>query len=120
MDDKFVTLVRRLEEKAGDVSWQKTDDEQTFETDFAGFGVQIAQVEVEGEEPLFTLRLLDTDGEFLDEFTDEDLTDILSRTETVDPSEMFEVMRGIHRTARRSATGVHRAVDAILEALAEE
>ena len=120
MDDKLVTLVRRLEDKAGEVSWEKTEEEETFETDFAGFGVQIAQVDAEGEESLYTLRIYDTDGEFLDEFSDEDLTEILNRTEPTEPSEMFEVMKGIHRAARRSAMGVGKAVDAILEALAED
>jgi hypothetical protein len=120
MDDKLVTLVRRLEDKAGEVSWEKTEEEETFETDFAGFGVQIGRDDAEGEEPLYKLRLFDTEGEFLDEFTDDDLTVILNRTEPTEPSEMFEVMKAIHRTARRSAMGVGKAVDAILEALAED
>ena len=120
MDEKFVTLARRLQAKAGDASWEKTDDEETFETDFAGFGVQIAQVETEGEESLYTLRIYDTEGEFLDEFSDEDLTEILNRTEPTEPSEMFELMKDIHRAARRSAMGVDKAIDAILDALAED
>src|ERR1700691_5464295 len=63
MDDKLVTLVRRLAAKAGDVSWGKTEEEETFETDLAGFGVQIGRAEADGEEPLYTVRLFDTEGE---------------------------------------------------------
>jgi len=119
MNEKLVTLARRLQAKAGDVSWEKTEDEGTYETDFAGFGVQISEVETEGQEALYTIRIFDADGEFLDEFSDEDLTEILNRTKPTEPSEMFAVLQDIHRAARRSAMGVDRAIDKILDALAE-
>ena len=92
MNEKLVTLALRLQAKAGDVAWEKTDDEEAFETDFAGFSVQIARLETDGEETLFTIRLFDTDGEFLDEFTDEDLTEILNREKPTEPSEMCGIL----------------------------
>jgi hypothetical protein len=118
MSEKLVKLARALQAKAGDVEWEKTEDEGTFEADFAGFGVQIAQVETEGEETLYTLRIFDADGEFLEEVSDEDLTEILNRKEPTEPSVMFEIMQDIHRAARRSAMGVDKAIDTILDALA--
>jgi hypothetical protein len=119
MNDKLVTLAQRLQAKAGDVDWEKTDEEGAFETDFAGFGVQIARIEAEGEETLYSIRLFDAEGEFLDEFTDEDLTEILNREKPTEPSEMFAVLQDIHRSARRSAMGVDKAIDTILDALSE-
>jgi hypothetical protein len=114
-EEKLVTLVRRLHDRGGSVSWDKTDDEDTYETEFAGFAVQIA--EIEDGEPIYTLRIFDEGGALLDEFTDEDLTEILNQTEPTEPSVMFALMQDIHRAARRSAMGVDKAIDTILGAL---
>jgi hypothetical protein len=117
MDEKLVTLVQRLRARGGGIGWERTDEEGTFETDFNGFAVQIS--ESEGEEPLYTLRIFDREGAMLDEFTDEDLTEIMNRSEPTEPNVMFTVMQDIYRAARRSALGVDKAVDAILAALGD-
>ena len=114
-EEKLVTLVRRLHDRGGNVAWEKTDEEDTFETEFAGFALQIA--ETDDAEPIYTLRIFDESGSLLDEFSDEDLTEILNQTEPTEPSVMFAVMQDIHRAARRSALGVDKAIDAILGAL---
>jgi hypothetical protein len=114
-EEKLVTLVRRLHDRGGAVMWDKTDEEDTFETEFAGFAVQVAESD-EGE-PVYTLRIFDETGALLDEFTDEDLTEILNQTEPTEPNVMFALMQDIHRSARRSALGVDKAIDAILGAL---
>jgi hypothetical protein len=119
MSEKFVTLARRLQTKAGGIEWEKTDEDGTYETDFAGFGVQIAEIDEEGEETIYVLRIFDQEGVLLDEFSDEDLTEILNLKNPTEPSEMFELMQDIHRAARRSAMGVERAIDTILSALAD-
>ncbi|HEY2513537.1 MAG TPA: hypothetical protein VGI39_21865, partial [Polyangiaceae bacterium] len=87
MSEKFVTLAERLHSKAGSAEWERTEDEGTFETEFAGFGVQISEIEDEDEETLYTLRIFDGDGNLLDEFSDEDLTEILNRKKPTEPSE---------------------------------
>ena len=114
-EEKLVTLVRKLHARGGSVAWDKTDEEDTFEADFAGFAVQIS--ETEDGEPIYTLRIFDDAGALLDELTDEDLTEILNQTEPTEPAVMFALMQDIHRAARRSALGVDKAIDTILSAL---
>ena len=119
-DDKLVTLARKLHKqtRAGHVEWEKTNEEGVFEADFAGFAVQLSEAIAE-EEPVYFIRIFDREGVLLEEFSDEDATEILNRTTPTEPSVMFEVLAETYRGARRVAMGVDKAVDSILSALGE-
>jgi hypothetical protein len=115
MDNKQLTLVRRLQTGAGTLAWEKSEGEEAYEAESGGFTLQI--VEVAGTDPLYIIRLYDQESTLLDEFSDEDLTEVLSRVKPTEPSEMFTVMQDIFRAARRSALGADRAIDAFLSVL---
>jgi hypothetical protein len=115
MENKQLTLVSRLQTGAGNLAWEKTDTDGAYESQTGGFTLQIQ--EVAGEDPLYVIRLFDKDSALLDEFSDEDLTELLSRTKPTEPSEMFTVMQDIFRIARRSALGADKAIDAFLAAI---
>jgi hypothetical protein len=116
-DDKLVTLARRLntQTRSGKIAWEKTSEEGVYEADFAGYAVQLS--EVADEEPVYFVRIFNDDGVLLEEFSDEDVTEIVNRTAPTEPSVMFELMAETYRRARRVAMGVDRAVDSILSAL---
>ena len=118
-DDKLVTLARRLhkQSRAGNVAWEKTDEEGVYEADFADYAVQLS--EVVDEEPIYFIRIFDREGVLLEEFSDEDLTELLNRETPTEPSVMFELMAETFRKARRAAMGVDGAVDTILSALGD-
>jgi hypothetical protein len=119
-EDKLVTLARRLHKqtKAGSVEWEKTGEDGVFEADFAGYAVQLSEV-VE-DEPIYFVRIYNRDEVLLEEFSDEDLTEVLNRTSPTEPSVMFELMAETYRKARRAAMGVDKAVDSIISALGAE
>jgi len=116
-DDKLVTLVRRLRSRGGNVKWDKTEEDGTYETEFSGYALQIAELEEEDQDPIYQIRIFDGEGVLLDEFTDEDLTEIMNLTAPTEPSVMFAMMQDVYRGARRSALGVDKAIDVILGAL---
>lgn len=118
MSNKHVNLIRRLHSRAASMAWEKTEEAGTYESEAAEFAIQIS--ESAEADPLYTLRLFDGEGTLLDEFSDEDLTEFLSKEAPTEGSEMFTLMQDVHRAARRSAMGVDRAIDAILVALGDE
>jgi hypothetical protein len=112
-DDKIVRLVHLLLErtKAGDIRWEETSSANTFQCSLPNYSVVISQrplVISSGTVslPTHALTLCNEEGKIIEELSDA----VPSLLGGVELRELFEA-------SRRSAMGVEKALDEILNLL---
>jgi hypothetical protein len=106
---KYATLVKRLLDRTSDgsLTWEETGLDGVFQASLPKFAVQVLPI---GDD--YLVRLIDADGEVIDSVSDPELTEYLE--------DSFLKMRDLYQIARRSALGVEKALDSILESLNED
>jgi hypothetical protein len=112
-------LAERLLEKtrSGEVVWGRTPDDDAFQASFKGYAVQVGKrrvpVDFDDSQVDYFVRVLNEDGETVDEFIDTDFT--------VGPAAraVGTTMKSLHELARRRVLGADQALDAILGQLGD-
>jgi hypothetical protein len=108
-DPKSLALVARLYRKTvdGKLTWEKTVDEDVFQTSLPKFSVRLFPREVD-----MVLQVYNDDGMLLVEVTDPEL-----KGEYIEGQGPYTVMVEMHKLARRNALGVDQALDNLLTQL---
>ena len=122
MDERIARLVLALHEHtvSRHLSWQRTADEETFQTTVAGHVVTISKIESRQAgsafaNPIdtFELQLYDANGDVVDR--------VVTRASTgffgADLSSSETLLVDLHNLALRSATGADEVIDSILRNL---
>lgn len=109
-NQKFASIVSKLVEKtdAGELNWQATEIDGTFQVSFPRSSVRIFSQEGEIG-PDIHIQVISGDGSILDDITDIDLVKHLPGA--------FTVMSYLLQNAKRNAMGVDAALDALWEDL---
>lgn len=114
IDAKHFQLIDRLHDKtmSGKIEWKKGVKDEAFQTVLRDYTVQLLRQpsRAHPEEDLFVLRLLDNDGEVVDEFTDEDFGENVKH-------HAFNLLNATHSRARMKAMGVDKVLDDLLDEL---
>jgi hypothetical protein len=103
-------LVRRT--RKGEIDWQESFPDM-FQVSFKDNSVQLrAESDQVRETVVYTVSLLNSEGEVADRFTDEDLdNEQFGRT----GGRWFKELGELHNLARRRARGADQVLDAILK-----
>jgi hypothetical protein len=118
MYEKQAELVRRLYEKTtlGEVEWKKTASDDAFQSSFKNSSVRVASTKLQTQ-TLFTVELLNKDGDVADSFDDSDLdTEMFGEVNR----ENYQKLREIFEMARRHAQGADKVLNEILKALDDD
>lgn len=109
---KAEQFVRRICAKTmdGALRWQRMSTMGLFQTIFSSYILQFGFFQTHDGD-FYQMQLFDGDGDLLDSYRDDDF----GRTASLDS--MQEVMKEAYDVARRSALGVEKAIDDILEEL---
>ncbi len=103
-------LAQRLLAKTqnGEIGWERTSEDDVFQASFKGYAAQVgtrsAPIGGGVQRIDYIVRVLNEDGEIVDEFADTDIP----------RGEALETMRQLHELARRRVLGADQALDAIL------
>lgn len=114
--DKIITLLTKLQQRteSGDVTWEKTAEENQFQTTLGKYTIRLLEFpSAEPETYDYFLRLHDEGGALIDSLSDVELHQISPGVGA------YKMMGTIFRSARRSATGVDKAIDSIIQGLDE-
>jgi len=108
---KFADLVERLiaSTQNQSIHWNETSQGNIFQVSFKDYSVQIVCTYDDENTCYYRLRIVNENGEVVDEISTYDLRDYL-------PSAYSE-MEGLFSLARRNALGVDKALDSILDQL---
>jgi hypothetical protein len=112
---KLVKLIELLavRSKEGRVRWKEAGDSGVYHTTFPEYEVRLSSSDI-SLEPTdnrdYHLEIYDSEGTLIEQMTDQDL----------DIEDSYDLMRDLYETARRSAMGVHQAIDHILASLEED
>jgi len=103
---RMATLVSKLSLKtqAGEVRWEETGEERTYQASFPGYAVHVFP---RGED--YILQIFNDDGNLIEEVSDRDLTSYMGNA--------YIQMKELYELARRNAMGVEQALDKILSCL---
>ena len=108
---KLIQLLhQRTDEKK--IVWEQTIDEDVYQVAFPRYIIQIGYKSVTRgfeEETDYFIRILNEDNKTIEEATDIDLESELENA--------YKTMENLHRSARRQAMGVDKALDSILSNL---
>lgn len=112
-NQKFASIISKLIEKtdSGELDWQTTEINGTFQVSFPRFSVRIFPKEGAIGQDIH-VQVISEDGNILDDVSDADLHRVI-------PS-AFTVMSNLLQNARRCAMGVDAALDALLEELTKD
>lgn len=114
---KILEIVRRLHEKTrgGDIHWEKTMTQGVVQTRLAGYAVRLfraedlpPETEDETSTPLYKVSIYNPGGELLEQATLGGLGSDCDRTDRI---------RELYEHALNLASGVDKALDAILAEL---
>ena len=110
---KFSSLLRRLVLRAGEgkLQWSEGAEFNTFSNSVANHTVLIGE---KGQD--YFLRVINSEGEIIDEFDDEYLK---TSYRTVFNRSSYEDMRDLFQMARRNAQGSDKVIDEIIDELSE-
>ena len=116
VENKFLLLLQRLHQKTveGAIMWEPGRYPDALSTVLGDFGVAI-QAKNDPEyphDPDFIIRLYNPQGEAIEEFSNATFRGM--ETGEVNP---YEILKDLHTRARRSAYGVEKAIDALLDSL---
>jgi hypothetical protein len=117
--DDQVMLVNRLSEKTklGEVEWKQSADENAYQVVLKKNSIKLGRAKPttnSGNNPLYIIELIDSEGEVVETFTDYDLDmEIHGRQD----QEYYAVLRDIYEMARRRALGADKVLKEILRDL---
>ena len=114
MASRYVSLVRKLAKKQeeGRLDWKETETDGQFQVSFSDYGLRIFQRSGRGGSTDIIIAIYDAEGSVIDEFSDEDIKAEMENS--------YQVMSSLFGAARRSALGVEKALQNILNELDEE
>lgn len=110
--NKIVNIVKKILEKTnnGSIEWEGTERGDTYQVSFSNFSVRLfPRDNPHTPDTDYIIQIINSDGEIVEEVSDEDLKSLLS--------EAFTKMKQLHELARRQVMGVEGALDAILSEL---
>jgi hypothetical protein len=114
-ETRLVKLIRLLQQRTNDqkIFWEQTVEENTYQVAFPNYILQIGY-RMKSENPFtdeidYFIRILDENNKIIEEATDDDLKPELGNA--------YQIMDNLHRSARRQAMGVDKAIDSILSDL---
>lgn len=108
---KLVELVARLyrKTKQNKINWEKTIEEDVFQTNFPGFSVRLFPKDGD-----MYLQIYNDEGLLIDQVIDTEI-----RGESIEGEGPFGAMTNMHALARRNALGVDKVLDSLLEELGD-
>lgn len=112
-EQKMHVLINTLVEKTnrGELSWDTTDLDDVFQLTFSNNTIRLSLGRSPSNlsEEAYFINIYDSNGKLIDSINDEDLGDLFSNA--------FIQLRGLYQNARRTALGVDKAIDDILDEL---
>jgi hypothetical protein len=113
-DLKLWQLIQALAErtKDGRVPWRPAVRDGSYVASFVNYSVEIAPNQ-RGETLDYVLRVYNSDGDVIEESSDVELRPVATE-------EPFAYMRTLYESARRTAFGADKAIDALLRELTSE
>jgi hypothetical protein len=117
-DQRLAQLVKQLAKKTAEraISWEKTEEEASFQTAFPGYSVRLRVIRsasgLYAGATAYAIQIFNELGELVEETTDEEL-------DGPTPGEFYTSMKAMYTGARRSVMGVDKAIDSILQRLAD-
>jgi len=113
--EKLATIAKLLYERteSDTIKWVETEKKDVFQTSFPHSSVRIEEVQNKHNDDETDIRItvINDEGSVVEQFTDEDITDLLPKA--------YQKMGLTLNKARRSALGVDTALDEIIEGLTE-
>jgi hypothetical protein len=112
----MVNLITQLHKQSaeGKVTWQKTLDDGVFQAGFPNYTIKLSTRQNPDDRTAldYVLRILDADGETIEEIADTELS-----APNFSRQEAYLLMKELYSTARRISMGVEKALDSILSEL---
>ncbi len=105
-----------LKTKAGNLNWEKTANDEEFQTILSHWVIRVQRQFHDGVED-YWIAILDKDGTTLESISDSELRHKFVDVESDLANDVFPLMEELFRTAKRRALGVDGALDSILEEL---
>ena len=116
--NKIAKLIKQLHKQTveGKIAWQKTLDDGVFQAGFPNYTLKLLRRRNESDwtEFDYLIRILDTEGEIIEEVADTELD-----TAELDRVDAFNMMKELYAVARRISMGVDKALDSILSELSD-
>lgn len=116
-DRKLLTLVDRLHRKtlAGQVPWTETTSQNEYAANFSGLSLSIKTLFDPDwpDKPDYVVKILNTEGRLVEEFSNVELSTLVTDAEP----HPYKLLEEIYRGARRIAMGVDNALDLLLNEL---
>ena|SRR5579863_604914 len=112
-EDRYKQLTERLIAKTDryELDWKEGAAPHEFQVSFANYSLLLSVTDNQEGEPLYTIEILDSQGNTLDRFSDEDLS---RQKLLVDGVLAYHKMAELYKKARRQALGANKALDEIL------
>lgn len=113
--EKFFHFLDALHKKtlSNKVTWESTNVDNIYQVDFSKYSVQVSFVEHGFDEHNFCITIYNNEGNVMESFDDEELTN-------AGKPESYKVLKEIYETARRQALGTEQALDELLNALQDD
>ncbi len=122
--EKHLRLVDRLVERAasGALDWRESIVPDAYEVHFPNYTIRIwaspsISPHADPEALDYWIGIIDNQARMVDQFSDDELH-ALAVVKGMDKP-YYQTMRSLHETARRTALGAEKALDAVLEELGE-
>ena len=114
INERLIELVRTVEDQTrrGELTWEATIEETTFQATLGGFTLRIAEEPGDGG-PDYRVSIVDSHGRIIDSASNRDFVGATIPSGFIP----YEVLRGVFEGARRVALGADRAIDSMLSAL---
>ena len=119
-ENRLVQLIEKIHERtmAGRVNWEATAKVSAYQCAFSDFTIVIDAVRnrENPEEIDYVFSIVNSDGVIIEKIDDIALTRELDS----DTGAGYKLMTQMYNSARRTAMGTERAIDALLKELGEE
>jgi hypothetical protein len=112
--DKTATFILRLylATKNDRIKWEKTVEDNTFQTSFANYSLKINMWDSDDSGYIYVLSIVNSDGIEIARIMPEDVSNF-----TFEKKTSVAVFRDIYEKARRTALGIEKALDDLIESL---
>ncbi|HEY4416328.1 MAG TPA: hypothetical protein VGO57_11605 [Verrucomicrobiae bacterium] len=122
IEKKLLELVKRIENKTNSdaLNWEKTAEQNEFQTTLANFVVRIREYYEYGEDdPNYVIKIISSDGTILESISNADLYRIYNQLKDKESEQHpYSMFVSIFAKAKRQALEVDKAIDNILSELA--
>jgi hypothetical protein len=110
--EKYKRLIKGLVDKTDrhELDWKEAAPANAFQVSFANYSIMIMKTENHQGSNLYITRILNSDGDVIDDFSDEELTQTIG-------DYYYNVMDTLYLKIRRQVLGVDKALDEILNEL---